>query len=46
MPIEVALTDLSKAPAYQEIAEQADHLHRLGMTPTVSPFALASIGRP
>ena len=46
MPIEVALTEFSKAPVYQEIAEQADHLHLLGMNPNVSPFALASIGRP
>jgi hypothetical protein len=33
MPIEVALTELSKAPVYQAIAEQADHLHLLGMNP-------------
>lgn len=33
MPIEVAPTMLSKAPVYQEIAEQADLLHLLGMNP-------------
>lgn len=33
MPVEVALTELSKAPVYQAIAEQADHLHLLGMNP-------------
>jgi len=33
MPIEVALTEFSKAPVYQEIAEQAAHLHLLGMNP-------------
>jgi hypothetical protein len=33
VPIEVALTEVSKAPMYQEIAEQADHLHLLGMNP-------------
>lgn len=29
----MALTELSKAPVYQEIAEQAAHLHLLGMDP-------------
>jgi len=33
MPFEVALAELSKAPAYQEIAAQAAHLHLLGMNP-------------
>lgn len=33
VPFEVALTELSKAPVYQEIAEQAAHLHLLGMDP-------------
>jgi hypothetical protein len=33
VPFEVALTELSKAPAYQEIAAQAAHLHLLGMNP-------------
>jgi len=33
VPIEVALTEVSKTPMYQEIAEQADHLHLLGMNP-------------
>jgi len=31
MPFEAALTELSKAPVYQAIAEQAAHLHLLGM---------------
>jgi hypothetical protein len=30
---EVALTELSKVPVYQAIAEQAAHLHLLGMNP-------------
>jgi hypothetical protein len=33
VPIEVALTEFSKAPVYQEIAEQTAHLHLLGMNP-------------
>jgi DNA-binding MarR family transcriptional regulator len=33
VPFEAALTEVSKAPMYQEIAEQADHLHLLGMNP-------------
>jgi hypothetical protein len=33
VPFEVALAELSKAPAYQEIAAQAAHLHLLGMNP-------------
>jgi len=33
MPFEAALTELSKAPVYQAIAEQAAHLHLLGMNP-------------
>jgi len=33
MLFEVALTGLSKAPVYQEIAKQAEHLHLLGMNP-------------
>ena len=33
MAYEVALIELSKAPAYQEIAAQAAHLHLLGMNP-------------
>jgi hypothetical protein len=33
MPFEVALTELSKAPVYQAIAEQGAHLHLLGMNP-------------
>jgi len=31
VPFEVALTELSKAPVYQAIAEQAAHLDLLGM---------------
>jgi hypothetical protein len=30
---EVALTELSKVPVYQAIAEQAAHMHLLGMNP-------------
>jgi len=33
VPFEVALTELSKASVYQEIAEKAAHLHLLGMNP-------------
>lgn len=33
MGFEVALTELSKMPVYQAIAEQAVHLHLLGMNP-------------
>ena len=33
MPFEAALTELSKVPVYQAIAEQAAHLHLLGMNP-------------
>jgi len=33
VPFEAALTELSKAPVYQAIAEQAAHLHLLGMNP-------------
>lgn len=33
IPFEVVLTELSKAPVYQEIAEQAVHLHLMGMNP-------------
>ena len=33
MPFEAALTELSKVPVYQEIAEKAAHLHLLGMNP-------------
>jgi len=31
MRFEVAFTELSKAPVYQEIAEKAAHLHLLGV---------------
>ena len=31
--VEVALTKLSKAPVYQEITGQAEHLHLPGMNP-------------
>jgi hypothetical protein len=33
VPFEAALTELSKVPVYQAIAEQAAHLHLLGMNP-------------
>ena len=33
MPFEPALTELSQVPVYQAIAEQAAHLHLLGMNP-------------
>ena len=33
MPFEAAMIDLSKSPVYQAIAEQAAHLHLLGMNP-------------
>jgi hypothetical protein len=33
MAFEAALTELSKVPVYQAIAEQAAHLHLLGMNP-------------
>jgi hypothetical protein len=33
VPFEAALTVLSKVPVYQAIAEQAAHLHLLGMNP-------------
>ena len=33
VPFEAALAELSKAPVYQAIAEQAAHLHLLGMNP-------------
>lgn len=33
MPFEAALTELPKMPVYQAIAEQAAHLHLLGMNP-------------
>jgi DNA invertase Pin-like site-specific DNA recombinase len=33
MLFEVELTGLSKVPVYQEIAEQAAHMHLLGMNP-------------
>jgi|GEM_PF-1474332 len=32
-PFEVPLTELSKAPVYQEITQKAAHLHLLGMNP-------------
>jgi DNA-binding MarR family transcriptional regulator len=33
VPFEAALTELSQMPVYQAIAEQAAHLHLLGMNP-------------
>ncbi len=33
MPFEAALTELLKVPVYKAIAEQAVHLHRLGINP-------------
>jgi hypothetical protein len=34
VPFEAAMTELSKVPVYQAIAEQAAHLHLLGMNPS------------
>ena len=33
VPFEAALTELSKMPVYQAIAEHVAHLHLLGMNP-------------
>jgi DNA-binding MarR family transcriptional regulator len=33
VPFEATLTELSKMPVYQAIAEEAAHLHLLGMNP-------------
>ena len=40
MPFEGALTEPSKGPGYHEFAEQADHLHLLGMNPNRIAAAL------
>ncbi|MHB8784543.1 MAG: hypothetical protein ACYDAX_14170 [Desulfobacteria bacterium] len=44
MPFKATLTELSRAPVYQAIAEQAAHLHLLGMNPMGTTFMIASCG--
>jgi hypothetical protein len=42
--MEVALTELSKTPVYQEIAQKAAHMHLLGMNP--KPYRRSPWRRP